>query len=97
MIAAKIRGHFEDEAKERQREHRGTAPGKGKNTYDQKSISDSVPKSLASEQAGAALNVSRQSVDRARVLIEYGTPELVAAGQEVPKTRRKEQVLTVST
>jgi hypothetical protein len=78
LVAARVRGHFEEEAKKRQREHGGTAPGKGKNTSDQKSGSDDRRKSEASEQAGAALNVSRQSVDRARVVLEHGTPELIA-------------------
>ena len=62
-----MREHYAKLAKERQREHGGTAPGREKDTSVQKSGSDSDRrKSEASEQAGAALNVSRQSVDRAR-------------------------------
>ena len=41
--------------------------GRDKSAYGQLATSAKTLKSLASEQAGMALNVSRQSVDRARV------------------------------
>ena len=91
-MAAKVRPHFEKRAKERMEagaKHGGETAGKGRPKQD-----DSPPakraegldrrKSEASEQAGAALNVSRQSVDRARVVQEKGVPELakkVEAGE----------------
>lgn len=76
MVAARVRPHFEAMAKERQLsagEH-GKDGGRGhrkpSGPKEPKGLSD--PKSRASEQAGAALNVSRQSVDRARIVKEKG-------------------------
>jgi len=83
MVAAKIRDHFAEEAKKRQAEHGGTAPGRKKNTSGQKAHSvERDLQSRASEQAGLALNVSRQSVDRARVVLEKGTPEVIKDVEE---------------
>ena len=74
MVAARLREYYAKAAKERQREHGGTAPGREKNTSAQKGHSVEESPSLASEQAGAALGVSRRSVDRARMVNKNGTP-----------------------
>ena len=87
MVAARVREHYAKLAKERQRAaiQERDEKGRAKSTSVQKSGSGSDRrKSEASEQAGAALNVSRQSVDRARVVQEKGVPELakkVEAGE----------------
>jgi hypothetical protein len=65
MVAARLRERYAKEAKERQRE--GGSVG-GQVAHGKVMAKRAQPyeehKSLASEQAGAALNVSRQSVDR---------------------------------
>ena len=87
MVAAKARDFYDARAKERQRAaiQERDEKGRAKSTSGQKSGSGSDRrKSEASEQAGAALNVSRRSVDRARVVQEKGVPELakkVEAGE----------------
>ena len=72
MVADDARLMFTTEAKERQREHAGTAPGKPKNTGGNKSTSD---KAKARDAAGAAFGVSGKSVDRAHEIKE-ADPEL---------------------
>jgi len=75
MVAAKVRPHFEKRAKERMEagaKHGGETAGKGRPKQDDSPVAKRAEgyrqqQSLASEQAGAALSVSRQSVDRAMV------------------------------
>ena len=86
MVAARVRPHFEKLAKERQRAaiQERDEKGRAKSTHGQLATSGKVLKSLASEEAGMALSVSRRSVDRARVVQGEGVPELakkVEAGE----------------
>ena len=80
-----MREHYAAAAKERQREggaaEGGAAGGKAAHgkVMPKRAEPSKESQSLASEQAGHALGVSRQSVDRARVVTEHGTPELVSA------------------
>lgn len=76
MCAARARDLYAKQAKERQKEHGGSAPGKSKNTSQQMMPSDS---GKASEAVGRVFGVSGGSVDRARRVIENGLPELVEA------------------
>ena len=71
MVAARVREHYVEAAKERQKlasggDRRSDQAKKNQGVPKREHL-DSTPKSLASEQAGAALNVSRQSVARALV------------------------------
>jgi hypothetical protein len=73
MVAARLRPYYEERAKERQESGKsadGEAGGRGRKTLGPKEPKVLTgPKSRASEEAGLALNVSRQSVDRARAVI----------------------------
>ncbi|MDD5037055.1 MAG: ParB/RepB/Spo0J family partition protein [Methylococcaceae bacterium] len=89
MVAARVRPHFEKLAKERQ-EAGKSADGQAGGRGHKKTLGPIGPKVLrelksrASEEAGMALNVSRRSVDRARVVQGEGVPELakkVEAGE----------------
>ena len=71
MVAARVRPHFEKLAKERQRVHGDTAPGRVKNTHGQLATSVKVLKSLASEEAGMALSESQRAMVAARVREHY--------------------------
>ena len=59
MVADKAREYYDKAAKERQKDHGGTAPGKGKNTSGKLTGSDGD----ARDAAGKALGVSGRSVD----------------------------------
>ena len=61
MVAARTKDYYAKQAKERQKEHGGTAPGKTKNTSCKIALSDSS--GTASDQAGEAVGVSDWSVD----------------------------------
>lgn len=86
MVAARVREHYAEGAKERMEAGKspdGNAGGRGrKNPPSKRAEGLDRRQSEASEKAGAALNVSRQSVDRARAVIQHGTPELVAAVEQ---------------
>ena len=73
MVAARARGMYNTAAKERQKQHGNTAPGKGKNTSGKLAGSDSR------DAAGKAVGVSGTSVDYATKVLRKGTPELVKA------------------
>ena len=60
MVAARARGMYDEAAKERQKAHADTAPGKAKNTPGK--FTGSV-NSDARDAAGKALGVSGKSVD----------------------------------
>lgn len=66
-FANSMREHFAREAKERQKEHGGTAPGKGK------TLRENSPEvnERASDAAGATLGVSGKSVDAYRFVLEH--------------------------
>jgi len=85
MVAARVREHYVQAAKERQRAAGGDhTSASGKSASGQLAHSAKTLKSRASEEAGMALNVSRRSVDRARVVQGEGVPELakkVEAGE----------------
>lgn len=74
LIGARIKEEYAKLAKERQREHGGTAPGK--NTCGKSATSDS---GKARDQAGAAVGVSGKTVDYGTKLLHGGCPELIAA------------------
>ena len=91
--AKRVREHYAEAAKERMEagaKHGGETAGKGRPKQDdspgaKRAEGYRQQQSRASEQAGAALNVSRRSVDRARVVQGEGVvPELakkVEAGE----------------
>jgi len=74
MVAARARELYDQQAKERQREHGKTAPGK--NTSGKFTGSD------ARDAAGKAVGVSGRTVDFATKVLTHGTPELVKAVDE---------------
>ena len=76
MCAQRARAMYDKAAKERQREHGKTAPGKPKNTCDQKSTSVS---GKARDDVGKAFGVSGPSVARAKQVQQHGIPEVVEA------------------
>jgi hypothetical protein len=71
---------YDQQAKERQKQHGGTAPGKQANTGGKCTTSDS---SKARDAAGAAVGVSGKSIDCGTKVLRQGTPELVAAVKKV--------------
>ena len=75
MVGNRARAMYEEQAKERQKEHGGTAPGKSK-TLVKKSTQVS---GKSRDQAGAAVGVSGFSIDRARTVQEKGIPEVAQA------------------
>ncbi len=80
MVAAKVREHYAEKAKERQRASPGRPASKKVATND---ATFSPPRQAgqrgrSSDDAGATMGVSGMSVDRARVVQEKGVPELVA-------------------
>lgn len=78
MIAAKARDYYDKQAKERQKDHGGTAPGKPKeNTCGNVASSDRGPQSR--DQAGKAVGVGGRTVDKAKKVQKQGVPELVKA------------------
>jgi hypothetical protein len=78
MIGDKARELFDKRAKDRQKEHGGTAPGKPKNTSGKTtgSVQD------ARDEAGKAVGVSGSLIDRARTVREKGVPELAKAVED---------------
>ena len=74
--ADKLREKYEKDAKERQKEHGSTAPGKPKNTSGQLSLSVS---GRSRDQIAEAFGVSGKTVDRVRKAIRDGIPELAKA------------------
>ena len=63
-VALQLRPYFEEKAKERMRQ----SPGRPEKGGPKDPPFNEGPKSRASEDAGAALNVSRQTVDRCKTL-----------------------------
>ena len=79
MVGDKVREVFDLRAKERQKSHGGTAPGKTKDTPGNVTGSVSVD---ARDEAGKAVGVSGSLIDRARKVREKGVPELAKAVEE---------------
>jgi len=77
MVGDKARAIYDKEAKERQKEHGGTAPGKI--TGGKVTISDF---GKARDAVGKAVGVSGSLIDRAAKVREKGTPELAKAVEE---------------
>lgn len=81
MCAARAREVYDRQAKERQKGHGGTAPGKKKTLVENlPQVKEESGKSR--DQVGKAFGVSGKSVDHATKIIENGTPELVKAVDE---------------
>lgn len=80
MVAVEVEKLFAKEAKERQRDHGGTAPGK-KNTCG-KSATSASDDSKARTKAAEALNVSPRLVQDAKRVATTAAPEVVAAVQQ---------------
>ena len=73
MVAGRVRGHYDEQAKGRQgrrRDLRAKVPG---------SSPSSQPELRARDEAGAALNVSGKTVDAASKVLDKGSKELVRA------------------
>lgn len=94
MVAGKLIGYYAAAAKERQREHGGTAPGKASLSANLHEVIESQPstsqramgaakmledRGRATEHAARDLSVSPRTVEHAATVIERGVPELVAA------------------
>ncbi|HUT89494.1 MAG TPA: ParB/Srx family N-terminal domain-containing protein [Thermoguttaceae bacterium] len=87
MVAARVRGYHEGEAKKRQAAagERGKEGGRGKKKPSASVDAEGLPprkagdRGRASTCAGRAVDVSAASVDRARNVIMHGSEELVAA------------------
>jgi hypothetical protein len=79
MVGEKAFEYYEKLAKERQKEHGKTAPGKRGNTPG--TITGSVSAD-ARDQAGKAVGVCGSLIDRARVVKEKGVPELAEAVEQ---------------
>lgn len=80
-VAVAVEAIRAEAAKERQRDHGGTAPGKAKNTSGKKTISDK-PAPTARDEAAKALQVSPSSVGKAKRIAKESpeTFEAVKAG-----------------
>jgi len=80
MVAHKLVGYHAAAAKERQREHGGTAPGKASLPANLREVIE-APKHerTATAEAARQLNVSPRTVEHAATVIERGIPELAAA------------------
>ena len=89
MVAGEIKKVYSKQAKERQKEHGGTAPGK------KKTLPENLPevnKGDARDKAAEALNVSGRSVDHASKVIEKGSKllnEAVKQGEVAVSTAAK--------
>lgn len=77
MCAVRYKEVKAAEAKERQKEHGGTAPGKKKNTCGNTSTSDREPP--ARDKAGEKFGISGKTVDMAEKVKKKGAAEVVAA------------------
>ncbi len=100
MLAARLKDVFAHAAKDRQKQHGGTAPGRPK---DETLVSDltQVNAGRAREQAAAAMNVSSGLVHAAEKVISDGTESLqqavmggqvsVSAAAEVAALPKKKQ------
>lgn len=76
MVAGRVKKYHTAMAKERQKEHGKTAPGKRKESQ----VENLPPvKAKARDTAGATLKVSGKSVDHATTVLAKGSPELQAA------------------
>ncbi len=81
MVAARAEDVYVEAAKERQKDHAGTAPGKPKSLAA--NLQQVIPDSgTALEQAAKAVGVSARSAAYGKKVIEHGTPELVKAVDE---------------
>jgi len=77
MVAARAREIYDRQAKERQKNHGGTAPGK-------KSLPVNLPelKGDARDHAAKAVGVSGKTVDYATKVLKTATPEVIKAVDE---------------
>lgn len=78
MLALELEKLYAEEAKRRQREHGGTAPGKAKNTSGSPATSEGDA-TRAREQAARAVGVSGRLVQEAKRVVAKGSPEVVEA------------------
>jgi hypothetical protein len=78
MAAARYKEATAKEAKERQKSHGDTAPGKPKNTGGNGATSD-APKGKARDVAGKKYGVSGKTVDAAERVAKKAAPEVVKA------------------
>jgi hypothetical protein len=74
IVGAKARELYDAQAKERQKEHGGTAPGKAAITCGNVSTSDL---GRSRDKAGEAVGVSGKLVDSATKILKSGTKKLV--------------------
>ena len=78
MVGARARGMYDKQAKERQKDHGKTAPGK-------KSLPVNFPEVIrgdARDAVGKAVGVSGRSIDYATKVLENAVPEVVKAVDE---------------
>lgn len=79
FVGDRIRDHYAKQAKERQRQHASTAPGRTKTLVE--NFPPVFPEK-ARDAAGKAVGVSGKSVDMARKVRENGIPELAEAAEQ---------------
>lgn len=75
MVAARARDIYDREAKDRQREHGGTAPGR----KTDKTLVENLPQlneGKSRDQAGKAVGVSGRSVDFATRVLNTAEPDI---------------------
>jgi len=80
-VAARAREFYDKAAKERQKQHGGTAPGRKMEGTLPVSLPE-VKRSDARDAAGKAVGVSGSLVDRGTKVLTQGTPELIKAVDE---------------
>ncbi len=80
--AEKLRARFKEEAKERQKEHGGTAPGKAK------SLQAGLPevKVQSRDQLAEVVGVSGRTLDKATKVLKEAVPEVVVQQQSGGRT-----------
>lgn len=80
MVAARVREMYDQAAKERQKAHSGTAPGKGKTLVENfPQVNDGAK---ARDAAGKAVGVNGKYVDHATKVLTKAIPEVVKAVEE---------------
>jgi hypothetical protein len=84
MIGARAREVYDQMAKERKKQHAGTAPGKKKNTPGKSTGSDSAAQGNgdARELVGRTVGACGSLIDWATKVLDKGVPELAKAVDE---------------